>query len=311
MSIVVPIIVGPTAIGKTHLSMLLAEKIPSEIISADSRQIYRHMDIGTAKVDLKTREKVVHHMIDINNPDEYFSAGMFSKIASNIIAEVMSAGKLPIIVGGSGFYISALIDGIFDMQIHNPDIREQLKKKAQNDGLDILYRELQKCDPDYAAKIGISDTQRILRSLEVFMITGQSFSDWHKQNKNPADFPYKIIGLNMDRKALYKRIEERVDKMLDEGLIDEVKNLQALGYDANLTALKTVGYKEVFAYLNDEITLDIMIGLIKQNTRRYAKRQLTWFRRDKRITWMNVSKNEDFKHMTQELIKIINTYSII
>ena len=304
MSVVVPIIVGPTAIGKTNLSMLLAEKRPSEIISADSRQIYCYMDIGTAKVDKKSREKIPHHMIDICNPDEYFSAGMFSKIARKIIDDIVKKEKIPIVVGGSGFYIHALIDGIFDMHIHDNEIRTQLRERARDEGLEALYLELQKYDPEYANKISANDKQRIFRSLEVYKATGLSFSEWHKQSANPADFKYKLIGLDMDRRALYKRIEDRVDKMLNDGLIEEVKHLQQLGYNSELNALKTVGYKEVFAYFNAEINHDTMIDLIKQNTRRYAKRQLTWFRRDARIEWMQSSGKGDLDLIAQNLSKI-------
>ena len=302
MTLVVPIIVGPTAIGKTYLSMLLAEKIPSEIISADSRQIYKYMDIGTAKVDKELQKKVAHHMIDICNPDEYFSAGMYSKIARKIVDYILKEGKLPIVVGGSGFYISALIDGIFDLQIYNSDIREQLQERAENEGLDSLYHELEQYDPVNASKISVNDRQRIFRSLEVYLSTGQPFSEWHKLKTNSANFQYRLIGLNIDRKILYQRIEERVDKMMDEGLIDEVKHLQQMGYHENMTALKTVGYKEVFAYLKDEIDFDTMIGQIKQNTRRYAKRQLTWFRRDQRIEWMDITNKKDLDQVAQNLM---------
>lgn len=303
MSVVVPIIVGPTAVGKTYISILLAERIPSEIISADSRQIYRYMDIGTAKVNIHSREKIPHHMIDICNPDEYFSAGMFAKMARKCVTDIINAGKIPIIVGGSGFYISALIDGIFDKQIRDEGIRNQLKERAQNKGLDTLYQELRKCDPEYADKISGNDRQRIFRSLEVYLVTGQAFSQWHKQNTNPADFTFKMIGLNMDRHILYKRIEQRVDKMLDNGLIDEAKKLQKMGYNTDLTSLKTVGYKEVFAYLKDESNFDTMDNLIKQNTRRYAKRQLTWFKKDERIEWMDVSSKDDLDQLVLKRFK--------
>jgi len=305
----IPILVGPTAIGKTYLSLLLAEKISAEIVSADSRQIYKYMNIGTAKVDKESQKKVPHHMIDICTPDEYFSAGMYSKLARKIIDHIIKNGKMPIVAGGSGFYISALIDGIFDMEIHDPEIREQLQRRAEIEGLESLYHELVKYDPEYAAKISGNDKQRIFRSLEVYLSTGQSFSDWHKQKSKPADFQYKMIGLNMDRQFLYRRIEERVDKMLEEGLVDEVKHLQSLGYNSNLTALKTVGYKEVFTYLNNEIDFDTMAAQIKQNTRRYAKRQITWFRRDNRINWMEATSEEDLNQIANKIMNIfINIY---
>jgi tRNA dimethylallyltransferase len=304
---VVPIILGPTAVGKTYLSLLLAQKITAEIVSADSRQIYKYMNIGTAKVDSDTQKKVPHHLIDICNPNEYFSAGMYAKLAGKIVDHILNEGKLPIIVGGSGFYISALIDGIFDNQIYAPDIREQLIQRAENEGLETLYFELEQYDPEYASKINSNDKQRIFRSLEVYLTTGKPFSEWHKQKTNPANFRYRMFGLNLDRRLLYKRIDERVDRMMEEGLIDEVKHLQALGYNSELSALKTVGYAEVFTYLNNEIDYNTMVDQIKQNTRRYAKRQLTWFRRDERIKWMDVSNKEDLDKIAEKLMtKITN-----
>jgi len=303
MSVDVPIIVGPTATGKTYLSLQIAEKIPSEIVSADSRQVYRYMDVGTAKADKDSRERITHRMIDICNPDEYYSAGMYAKDARKVIGGILDREILPVVVGGSGLYISALIDGVFDKQINDPGIRKKLENRMKEEGPNALYRDLQKCDPDYAAKISANDRQRILRSLEVYIATGRPFSRWHLQNKNPAGFKYRLIGLTMERTKLYKRIEDRVDEMLNEGLIDEVKNLQDLGYGSGLNALNTVGYKEVFAYLNDEIDFDSMIRLVKQNSRRYAKRQLTWFRKDKRIEWHEIDDKNDLDLLADNIIR--------
>ena len=307
MDIVVPIIVGPTGIGKTCLSLILAENLPSEIISADSRQIYRYMDIGTAKADLEYRQKIKHHMIDIYNPDEYFSAGMFAGKARELIQNLISNGKVPIVVGGSGFYISALIDGIFEKHIFDIEIRNQLKYRAKKEGLDVLFGELLQCDPEYAERISANDRQRIFRSLEVYLVTGKPFSQWHKIGTTPAEFQYRLIGLNMERKDLYKRIEERVEKMVMNGLLDEVRHLQKLGYNAGLTSMKTVGYKEAFAFLKNEINHETMVTLIKQNTRRYAKRQLTWFRNDKRIEWNNITSKADLERLGVMLSKVLFT----
>jgi tRNA dimethylallyltransferase len=306
MPSVVPIIVGPTGIGKTHLSLLAAEQIPSEIVSADSRQVYKYMDIGTAKVDIQARNKIRHHLIDVCTPDDYFSAGKYAKMARNIIASIMKRNILPIVVGGSGFYISALIDGIFDRQIYDAKIRQDLKIQARNEGLSVLYERLKEYDPDYAAKISENDTQRILRSLEVYLATGQPFSLWHKQHKKPAEFKFRIYGLTMDRDKLYHRIEKRVDKMLDDGLVEEVQNLKTKGYSTKTNALNTVGYKEVFAFLNGETDFDTMVNLIKQNSRRYAKRQMTWFRRDKRIKWMTVTDLMSLEHAADIIINEIS-----
>jgi len=303
MSYTVPIIVGPTGVGKTDLSLMVAEKLPVEIVSADSRQIYRHLSIGTDKILDSIRKKIPHHMIDICNPDEYFSAGMYSRIARKVIGEIQQRGKVPLVVGGSGFYISALVDGIFELDVHDNQVRAGLHERLRREGQESLYAELKKCDAEYASKISPADKQRTMRALEIYIVTGRSFSSWHERDTEPAPFKPLMIGLTMERQILYERIEKRVEKMLEAGLMNEVQKLIHMGYRPGMNALNTVGYKEAFQYLQGELTFDEMVDLIKRNSRRYAKRQLTWFRRDTRIRWIEASRRTVLRRTANEIIK--------
>jgi tRNA dimethylallyltransferase len=297
-------IVGPTASGKTKLSIIVAEKIGGEIISADSRQVYRYMDIGTAKPSKEERERVKHYFIDELNPDEEFNAGVFGERGREIIEDIFSRGKVPIVVGGSGLYVKSLIDGFFEGPAGDWELREILYRKAEQLGKGALYEELKKVDPASAEKIHPNNLKRVIRALEVYYLTGKPISQLQSEMKPEINFETVQIGLNWDRKKLYKRIEERVDMMIEQGLIEEVKRLRELGYDKNLNALQTVGYKEVFDYLDGIISYDRMIYLIKRNSRRYAKRQLTWFRQDKRIIWIDVDERTDFNELADKVIDI-------
>ncbi len=301
----VHIIVGPTAVGKTALSLLIAEKRPIEVISADSRQIYRYMDIGTAKVSSEIRRQIPHHFIDICTPDAYYSAGMFGKQARQTVEEIVSRGNIPLVVGGSGLYIRALVDGIFELEARDETVRRQLERRLQNEGLPALYRELHKVDPTYAAKISANDRQRILRSLEVFYVTGKPFSAWHEQKTEPAPFEAVFWGLTAERAALYRRINDRVLRMLQEGLEEEVRHLLEMGYSPQLNALNTVGYKEVIEYLDGIFSRETMIELIQRNSRRYAKRQLTWFRADKRIAWYEIAEERDLEKLAAKIVALL------
>lgn len=286
----VPIIVGPTGIGKTKLSLIFASQIKAEIISADSRQIYKFMDIGTAKPTRDERKLVRHYFIDIKYPDESYSSGEFGRDARALIDKLLAQGITPIIVGGAGFYIRALVDGLMAPQIKDVKIRQRLREELREYGLSKLYERLCQMDPQVASKISKNDTQRILRALEVFEATGVPFSSYSEYNPEAANFNPQFWGLTCERKQLYRRIENRVDDMIENGLIDEVKVIQAKGYSSELNALQTVGYKEVFDYLDGKLQYRAMIDIIKRNTRRYAKRQLTWFGADKRIQWIRVDE---------------------
>ena len=303
MDIKVPVIVGPTAVGKTALSLHLASKTNCQIISADSRQIYKYMDIGTAKVTVAEREKIPHHFIDILEPDVYFSAGKYATAARSKIESLLHDGIIPVVVGGSGLYIRALTDGIVEFNAKDETLRKELLQRIEKYGLVSLYEQLKQVDANYAAKISGNDQQRILRALEVFLVTGRNFSDWHTQEPEPAPFNLQFYGLNSPRQILYERINQRVEFMIKSGLVEEVSKIVKMGFDRELNSLNTVGYKEVLAYLNDEIKYIEMVELIKRKSRRYAKRQLTWFNSDKRIQWFNVESEQDLAPIANLIFK--------
>lgn len=297
-------IVGPTASGKSKLSLIVAEKLNGEIISADSRQVYKYMDIGTDKPSQDDRKRIKHYFIDELNPNEEFNAGVFGEKAREIIKDIFSRDKVPIVVGGSGLYIKSLVDGFFEGPGADWELREILYRKANELGKEVLYEELKRVDPISAGKIHPNNLKRVIRALEVYYITGKPISQLQQIVKPKIDFKTVQIGLKWDRMKLYKRIEERVDEMIQAGLIEEVKRLRELGYDKNLNSLQTVGYKEVFDYLDGLISYDEMIRLIKRNSRRYAKRQLIWFRQDKRIIWLDVDEDTDFGGLAEKVVQI-------
>ncbi len=296
------VLVGPTASGKTPISLQIAEKIGAEIISADSRQIYKLMDIGTAKPTLEERKRVKHHFVDELLPDEDFNAGEYGKSGRQIIDEIFKCGKVPLVIGGSGLYIQAIIDGFFEGPSADQAIRHQLTKRMKKEGAEKLLKELQAIDPIAASSMLPSNTSRIIRALEVYKVTGMPISELQK-TKIEINFSPIFVGLQWERAKLYERINQRVDLMLNQGLLGEVKRLQSRGYSLQLNALQTVGYKEVFDYLEGNINHERMTELIKQNSRRYAKRQLTWFRRDKRIKWFDVNAENDFNKIANEIIE--------
>ncbi|MCZ6703223.1 MAG: tRNA (adenosine(37)-N6)-dimethylallyltransferase MiaA [Ignavibacteria bacterium] len=300
------VITGTTCSGKSYLGLKLAQLLNGEIISADSRQIYKKLCIGTAKPSATELQKVKHHFIDILNPDEDYDANKFSIQAEKVINEIQDKNITAVVVGGSGLYIKALIEGIIESAVKDEDLREILLSKKQKYGVEFLYTELKKVDPVSSEKMLPQNWKRVIRALEVYHLTGRPIWQHHiNQNKIPK-FNFYQIGLNWDREVLYRRVEERVDEMIGKGLVEEVKSILDDGYDKNLNSLNTVGYKEIISYLEDEITLDRAIELIKRNTRRYAKRQLTWFRADERIKWINVSSQEGINNLTLQLIKDID-----
>ncbi len=300
---VVPFIVGPTSVGKTYLSVLIAQKLPVEIISADSRQIYKYLNIGTAKPSRKVLDSIPHHLIDFLRPDEFFSAGKYSKAGRKIIDQIFDKEKIPLVVGGSGLYIKALIEGFFDLDIRDEKIRQSLRKRLIKEGTEKLYQELKQHDPGLAEKIQSNDTQRILRGLEVYLASGKKLSLLQEEPSVPANFYPVIYGLNCDRKLLYERINQRVEEMIEDGLLVEIVNLKKKGYSNNLNSLNTVGYKEAFDYVDNKISYEIMIEKIKQNTRRYSKRQMTWFGKNKLINWYNIDKHSDFQLLADNIVE--------
>lgn len=296
----VPVLVGPTASGKTSVSLLLAEQLDAEIISADSRQVFRSMDIGTAKPSLRERSRVRHYFVDTLNPDQEFNAGEYGIRGRELIEELYRRGKVPLIVGGSGLYIQAIVDGFFEGVTADPDLRSKLSDRLRNEGARALLDELRAVDPVSASRMLPSNTRRIVRALEVYTLTGTPISELQKFR---AAIPFEPVfaGLNWNRKELYARINRRVDSMIGQGLVEEVKSLRAAGGSLGVNALNTTGYKEVFSYLACELTFEQMVASIKQNTRRYAKRQLTWFRHDERIRWFDVAREEDLPDVSMQI----------
>jgi tRNA dimethylallyltransferase len=289
----VPILVGPTGSGKTQLSLLIAERMPCEIVSADSRQIYRHMDIGTAKPSPAVRRRFRHHCIDLFEPDEVFSAGRFGPLARGIVDDIFSRGLTPLVVGGSGLYIRALVDGIFEGSFRDEGLRRSLNEEAEKRGLDALYRRLSSLDPDAARKIHANDRKRIIRALEVRLLSGIPLSTLQREGTVKAGWTPLFFGLNWPRDILVRRIGERVDAMLRDGLVREVRELALKGYSLRHNAMDSVGYKEILMHLDGTLGLDAAVELIKQNTRRFAKRQMTWFRGEPRIRWFDVRETGD------------------
>ena len=270
---------GATASGKSALAIALAEALNTEIISADSRQVYRFMDIGTAKVTKEEQKRIKHHLIDIINPSENYNAGAFLKDASIIIEKLHSEGKIPVICGGTGLYVKALLKGLFTLPPLPEKIRHSLKQRLKNEGIAVLYAELLKLDPLFANKISENDTQRILRGLEVVMGTGIPLSDhWQKQKLSCKYNAFRIL-IDIPRPELYKRINLRMEKMLDQGLLDEIENLFALGYTENSPGLNCLGYKEFLPYFKKEAGIEECILSATQHQRNYAKRQVTWYRK--------------------------------
>jgi tRNA dimethylallyltransferase len=295
----VPILVGPTASGKTLISLRIAERIPCEVVSADSRQMFKHMDVGTAKPSSSETKKVRHHCIDLFAPDEVFSAGQFGPMARVIVRDILSRGLMPLVVGGSGLYIRALVDGIFEGGFKDDELRSKLNEEAETGGLEVLYRRLMSSDPDAARKIHANDRKRIIRALEVGMLSGKRISTLQKDNTIRADWTPRFFGLEWPRDTLCSRIDTRVDGMIRDGLVREVRELAARGYSLRNNAMDSVGYKEILRFLDGELELDEAVEEIKKNTRRFAKRQMTWFHRDPRIRWFAVRE-------TEELLSIAN-----
>ncbi len=300
------VIVGPTGSGKTKLSLMLVELLNSEIISADSRQIFKFLDIGTAKPTKEELKKVKHHLIDKINPDQDYNASKFAADAEQIIKQIFEQKKIPIVIGGSGLYIKALIDGIAESADTNSELREELLTLRKKMGNEYLYNELKKVDKVSAEKMLPQNWKRVIRALEVYKLTGKPIWMHYQNQQIEREFSFKQIGLNWKRGELYKNIENRVDKMIEDGFIDEVKSILKMGYSRNINALNTVGYKEIIEYLDNRISLDRAIELIKRNTRRYAKRQMTWFNADKRIEWFNINNEDDFKNLAEKIAKEIN-----
>ncbi len=284
----VVVIVGPTASGKTALSVELAKKIDGEIISSDSMQIYKDMNIGTAKVTKEEMQNIKHYLIDFVSPEERYTVSDFKKDSEKAIKEILSKGKTPIVVGGTGLYVNSLIYGIDyqDMEFDENYRNELIKKAETAEGLEELYNEAKKIDPQAMEKISFNDKKRIMRVLEIYKATGKTKTEQEILSKQKeVEYDFKVFGITLDREKLYDKINRRVDIMIEQGLENEVKNL-ITKYSKFPTAMQGLGYKEVVQFFEGRLTREEMIEKIKQESRRYAKRQLTWFRRNNEIIWL-------------------------
>lgn len=298
------VILGPTASGKTAVSIELAKKLNTEIISADSMQIYREMDIGTAKVTKADMEGIKHSLLDFVCPNEEFNIAKYQELAYAKIDEIHGKGKIPLLVGGTGLYINAVIYGyVFSEESIDYKLRNSLLRGMEKHGNEPYYKLLNKLCPHVAKKIHLNDTRRISRALEVYLQTGECLATKRKKN-NPPDYDITIIGLRTDRKNLYKRINERVDTMIEQGLVEEVKYLLE-NYDLSKVARQAIGYKEVIDYLKGISTYSEMINIIKRESRRYAKRQLIWFRNISDIKWFNLDAKENIETVSNEILQYL------
>lgn len=295
------VIVGPTCSGKTKISLKLADILDTEIISADSRQVYRYLDIGTAKPSSSDLKKIKHHFINSLDPDDKFNVSDFETGSLKIIKRLHARNKIPVVAGGSGLYIKALVDGIFNTVDTDEDLREKLMHDRKEKGNEYLYEKLKEVDPVSASSMLPQNYKRIIRALEVYYLRGKPIWELQQEYKRDIKIDFVQYGLNWERNKLYRNIETRVDEMLESGLVNEVKEILKKGFGKKLNALNTVGYKEIISYLDGEISLERAAELIKRNTRRFAKRQLTWFNRDKRIRWLEVLSEKD----------LINTSGVI
>ena len=297
----VVVVVGATAAGKTAVSLPLAQMLDAEIISADSRQVYRYMDIGTAKPTAEERAAVPHHFVDIRDPDEDYNAGLFGDEARAEVARIDARGKGVLVVGGSGLYVQSLIDGFFDGPPADPEFRDRAEERLAREGLAVMLEELGRVDPAMRARIDVTKPRRVIRALEVYHTTGRPISALQEERKVAVPFAPVIFGLAVERAELYRRIEERCDRMLGGGLEEEAAALEARGYPATLNALNTVGYAEVYAWRRGEIPREEMVRLFKQNSRRYAKRQGTWFRKDARVVWIEAGGGRSAGSIAEEI----------
>lgn len=298
------ILTGPTAVGKTKLSIALAKAVNGEIISADSMQVYKHMDIGSAKIKKEEMCGVTHHLIDVLEPDEEFHVVRFQEMAKQAMEEIYAKGKVPILAGGTGFYIQAVVKDIdFSKETEKSPVREELEKLAEEKGCEYLHERLQQVDPKSAEKIHANNVKRVIRALEYFELTGKPIS-LHNEEEAAKESPYNVayFVLNDVRERLYERIDARVDAMLQEGLVEEVSGLAKKGYTKDMVSMQGLGYKEILSYLDGSYTLDEAVYILKRDTRHFAKRQLTWFKREKDVIWVN---KQDFHYEENEILNYI------
>ena len=303
------VLTGPTAVGKTSLSIALAKAVDGEIISADSMQVYKYMNIGTSKITEEEKCGIPHFLIDELEPDEEFNVTIFKNKVMGYIKDITSRGKVPIIVGGTGFYIQSVIYDInFNEYGDDSEVRKKYELMAETIGKSELHKKLALVDREYADSVSENNVKKVVRALTFFEMTGEKLSEHNKRERersSPFDFAYFV--LTMDRKKLYERIDKRVDLMFDMGLVDEVKALMAKGYDKSLVSMQGIGYKEVIDYLNGETSLEECINIIKRDTRHFAKRQLTWFKREKVVTYIDKDEFVSEDKCLKEMLRVCNS----
>ncbi len=301
------ILTGPTAVGKTKASIGLAKALNGEIISADSMQVYKYMDIGSAKIRPEEMDGVKHYLIDELEPDEEFHVVRFQQMAKAAMEKIYAKGKVPIVVGGTGFYIQALLYDIdFTENEEDTAYRTELEILAEEKGAEHLHEMLREVDPESADAIHANNVKRVIRALEFYKLTGQKISE-HNEKERAKESPYEFcyFVLNDDRKLLYERIDLRIDKMLEEGLLEEVGSLKNKGYTKDMVSMQGLGYKEILDYLNDECSLEEAVYILKRDTRHFAKRQLTWFRRERDVIWVDKNK---YDHDEDKILDVMLSY---
>jgi tRNA dimethylallyltransferase len=294
-------VIGPTAVGKTQVAIDIAREFRGEIVSCDSVQIYKELDIGSAKPSDSERSAVAHHLIDVFSPDFRASVGEYKTLAENAISDIISRGKLPVVAGGTGLYFNALYYGLFRGVSSDKEIRNNLENEAKLHGLPFLYEKLKSVDPSTYAKVHCGDKRRIIRALEAYYVTGCPLSDLQSKNEK-LGLDWHVIGLNIERKKLYERIEARVDKMFEAGLVDETRALIEK-FGENAYALGSIGYRHCLNYIKGLWSLDETVGFLKRDTRRYAKRQLIWFRKLENVHWFNPSQLNEIKISIENFFK--------
>lgn len=299
-------VVGPTAVGKTEVALKIASQLPCEIVSCDSMQVYREVSIASSKPSFAERKQVPHHLLDVISVEDPYDVAAFNKSATAAIESILKQKKTPLVVGGSGMYVQVLLDGIFEEGSRDLELRSRLESQGATE----LYKKLKTVDPEAAVKIHANDVRRIVRALEVFETTKTPISQLQRERLGLAGkYPVLMFGLNRQREELYDRINRRVDQMFADGIVDEVKAL--LGRPLSLTAQKIIGVSEIFAYLRGEKSLEDAKELMKMNTRRFAKRQLTWFRRDQRINWLMLQAGDQSKDISQKILKDLDHATVI
>lgn len=295
-------LVGPTAVGKSKLAIAVAERLHGEIISADSMQIYRGMDIGTAKPSPEDRRRIPHHLIDIVSPSESFSVYDYRKLALLAIREIVSSGHLPIVVGGSGLYVRCLLDGLSAHPGKDAVLRRELESEGKRVGIEALHAKLVSRDPERAREIHPRHVRRVVRALEVIEQSGRKVSDWHRERSTIEEIGFEplVIGIMRERSELYRRVDERVDRMIRDGWVDEVRKL--LRAEPSLTALQALGYREIAGFIRGDLTLERAVWVIKRSTRRLSKRQMTWFRKERGIRWLRRKEGDQVAEIADCII---------